>query len=152
MMNMFTLWIPVTVLCISGLLAAAENVTVSVDETLTLPCTYSVSYGIATICWGRGSCPFSKCINVLIWTDGITVTWRKSDRYHLLGNISQGDVSLIITGATAEDEGTYCCLVGIPGWFNDVKKEIRVKLREVPVILQRSCCPAVLLSGANYHC
>ncbi|XP_075066405.1 hepatitis A virus cellular receptor 1 homolog isoform X2 [Mixophyes fleayi] len=115
-----------------GLSAAAEHVTGSVDDNLTLPCSYSVSHGTTTMCWGRGSCPSSKCNNVIIWTDGSRVTWRKSDRYQLLGNISQGDVSLTITGVTKEDEGTYCCRVETPGLGNDLKNDINVKLQEVP--------------------
>ncbi|XP_018408940.1 PREDICTED: T-cell immunoglobulin and mucin domain-containing protein 4-like [Nanorana parkeri] len=61
-------------------------------------------------------------------TDGSKVTWRKSDTYQLLGNITQGDVSLTLTVVSEKDGGTYCCRVDIPGWFNDLKENIDVKI------------------------
>ncbi|XP_044133953.1 hepatitis A virus cellular receptor 1 homolog isoform X2 [Bufo gargarizans] len=97
---------------------------------VTLPCTYSISYGTTTMCWGRGQCPSSKCNNQIIWTDGKTVTWRKSDKYQLMGDIEKGNVTLTITGVTSEDAGSYCCRVEIPGIFNDQKSEINVKIKE----------------------
>ncbi|XP_075061515.1 hepatitis A virus cellular receptor 1 homolog [Mixophyes fleayi] len=129
-MTLLSLWMTVLLLSPSASMSA-DNVTGSVDETLTLPCSYSVSDGTTTMCWGRGICPSSKCNDEIIWTDGSTVNWRKSDRYQLLGNISQGDVSLTITGVTEEDEGTYCCRVEIPGLFNDKKKQIIVMLHDI---------------------
>ncbi|XP_063784928.1 hepatitis A virus cellular receptor 1 homolog [Pseudophryne corroboree] len=111
--------------------SSADDVLGSVDETLTLPCTYSVKYGTTAMCWGRGRCPYSDCNMVIIRTDGSSVTRRRSDRHQLLGNISQGDVSLTITEATKEDEGTYCCRVKIPGLGNDEKKEIRVEIEDI---------------------
>ncbi|XP_044133775.1 hepatitis A virus cellular receptor 1 homolog [Bufo gargarizans] len=108
------------------------EVTGSVNDTLTLPCTYIIHKSQHPFCWGRGGCSLTECNNNIIRTDGQKVTWRKSDRYQLLGNISQGDVSLTITGATNEDEGTYCCLVHIPGLFNDMKEEVNVKIQEGP--------------------
>ncbi|XP_073423841.1 hepatitis A virus cellular receptor 1 homolog isoform X2 [Dendrobates tinctorius] len=110
---------------------SGEVVTGSVKDTLTLPCTYTVHKYQHHICWGRGECPLSGCNNEIIRTDGQNVTMMKSDRYHLLGNISQGDVSLTITGVTKEDEGTYCCRVQIPGLFNDKKIDRKVMIREV---------------------
>ncbi|XP_073423855.1 hepatitis A virus cellular receptor 2 homolog isoform X2 [Dendrobates tinctorius] len=124
----------ICVLVILGILAtgpvapAALVVTVSLNGTTVLPCTYTGE--TTTMCWGRGRCPNSWCNNEIIRTDGRRVTGRKSDRYQLLGNISQGDVSLTITGATKEDEGTYCCRVEIPGLFNDKKIERTVKIRQ----------------------
>ncbi|XP_066446603.1 hepatitis A virus cellular receptor 1 homolog [Eleutherodactylus coqui] len=116
------------VLLATGLVAPAEPVTGPLNGRVTLPCTYSLAP--TSMCWGQGSCPYSKCNDAIIWTDGHKVTWRKSDRYELLGNISHGDVSLTITGATKEDEGTYCCRVEIPGLFNDKIKEVTVQIHE----------------------
>ncbi|XP_072256420.1 hepatitis A virus cellular receptor 2 homolog isoform X2 [Pyxicephalus adspersus] len=82
------------------------------------------------MCWGRGECILSGCNNVIIHTDGSRVTWRKSDRYQLLGNITQGNVSLTITNVTQEDGGKYCCRVNIPGLFNDRKEEINVQIKQ----------------------
>ncbi|XP_056373345.1 hepatitis A virus cellular receptor 1 homolog [Hyla sarda] len=131
-MKMCSAWVFCLVLSITGLVAPAEVVTGRLNGRVTLPCTYS---GPATsMCWGRGSCPLSKCNDKIIWTDENKVTWNKSDRYQLLGNIGQGDMSLTITGATKKDEGTYCCRVEVSGLFNDVKKEMTVKIQEEPPV------------------
>ncbi|KAM3926889.1 T-cell immunoglobulin and mucin domain-containing protein 4-like [Leptodactylus fuscus] len=97
---------------------------------VTIPCSYAIQSAGYSMCWGRGACPYSKCSDEIIRTDGEKVTWRKSDRYQLLGDIGQGDVSMTITGATKEDEGTYCCRVEFPGWFNDLKKNLEVKIEK----------------------
>ncbi|XP_069619494.1 hepatitis A virus cellular receptor 2 homolog isoform X1 [Ranitomeya imitator] len=107
---------------------AALVVAVSLNGTAVLPCTYSAE--TTTMCWGRDGCPNYWCNNEIIRTDGRIVTGRKSDRYKLLGNISQGNVSLTIIGVTKDDEGTYCCRVEIPGPFNDIKLERTVKIRQ----------------------
>ncbi|XP_075458297.1 CMRF35-like molecule 8 [Ascaphus truei] len=120
----------IVLLLFLALSASLEEVTGSVGDTLLLPCTYSAHEGTNSMCWGRGSCTYSKCNNVIIWTDGSTVTQRKSERYKLMGNVAQGDVSLTITGVQRADEGTYCCRVEIPGLFNDQKKEITVEITE----------------------
>lgn len=52
------------------------------------------------------------------------MTFRKSQRYNLWGYISYGDVSLTIENVKAEDAGTYCCRIEIPGLFNDIKKNM----------------------------
>ncbi|XP_075066398.1 hepatitis A virus cellular receptor 1 homolog isoform X3 [Mixophyes fleayi] len=102
-----------------------DTVMGSVNDTLTLPYTYSVHKYTHSVCWGRGRCTLSGCNDVILQTDGSRVTWRTSDRYQLLGNIPQGDVSLTITGVTEEDEGTYCCPSQgeIPVFHTDVKKQ-----------------------------
>ncbi|CAI9600963.1 unnamed protein product [Staurois parvus] len=64
----------------------------------------------------------------ILWTDGSTVTETTADiRYKLLGDITQGNVSLTIRNVSKTDEGTYCCRVEIPGWFNDQTHEKSVK-------------------------
>ncbi|XP_073505427.1 hepatitis A virus cellular receptor 1 homolog [Phyllobates terribilis] len=130
-MDVWTAWIICLALSITTSAAPSETVTGSVNDTLSLPCRYTVQgSNVYYMCWGQGHCSFSRCNNEIMWTDGYKVTWRKSDRYQLLGNINQGDVSLTITEATREDEGTYCCRVEIPGLFNDLKTEVGVKMQE----------------------
>ncbi|XP_075066397.1 hepatitis A virus cellular receptor 1 homolog isoform X2 [Mixophyes fleayi] len=116
----------------TALSVSDDTVMGSVNDTLTLPYTYSVHKYTHSVCWGRGRCTLSGCNDVILQTDGSRVTWRTSDRYQLLGNIPQGDVSLTITGVTEEDEGTYCCKVEIPGWFNDLMREVKVWIQERP--------------------
>ncbi|XP_069824265.1 polymeric immunoglobulin receptor-like [Dendropsophus ebraccatus] len=106
----------------------------SVDDTLTLPCKYSVEEGPREVCWGKGSCPIYGCKNELLTTDGTSVTWAESSRYKLLENITTGDVSLTISGLTKDQEGTYCCRVQIPGVFNDVKHEIKLEIKDVYLV------------------
>uniref|UniRef100_A0A8C5MMU1 Ig-like domain-containing protein n=1 Tax=Leptobrachium leishanense TaxID=445787 RepID=A0A8C5MMU1_9ANUR len=110
-------------------LDSAQNVMASVGDMATLFCTYSASEGTASMCWGRGICPISKCNDVIIWTDGIKVTTKPSEKYQLFGDIEKGNVSLTINRVTIGDEGTYCCRVEIPGIFNDIKKEITVEIQ-----------------------
>ncbi|XP_058577241.1 T-cell immunoglobulin and mucin domain-containing protein 4 isoform X4 [Neofelis nebulosa] len=84
------------------------------------------------MCWGKGPCPKSKCNNELLHTDGMTVLSRKSSKYELQGNIRQGNVSLTILNTNEGDNSVYCCRIEVPGWFNDVKKNIRLQLRRAP--------------------
>ncbi|XP_073505416.1 hepatitis A virus cellular receptor 1 homolog [Phyllobates terribilis] len=127
------------VVSISGLLGSfsvvsvlAKHVTVtgSINGTATLPCDYSTSKGTYTMCWGRGRCTMFSCKNRIIETDSRNVTWRISNRYQLLGNISQGKLSLTISGTTENDEGAYCCRVEIPGLFNDKKEHVSLKIKK----------------------
>ncbi|XP_040271549.1 hepatitis A virus cellular receptor 2 homolog [Bufo bufo] len=83
------------------------------------------------MCWGRGVCSLSSCNNEIIWTDGSKVTWRRSDKYQLNGDLEQGDVTLTIIGATMDDTGKYCCRVEVPGLFNDLKEQTDVKREHV---------------------
>ena len=101
-----------------------------IGQPVQLPCFYQVARqkDISDMCWGRGPCPNSKCNNKILHTTGNRVTFRKSQRYSLRGYISYGDVSLTIAKVKAEDAGTYCCRVEIPGWFNDIKKNMRLEV------------------------
>lgn len=81
------------------------------------------------MCWGKGQCPNSKCNDELLYTDGTRVVSRKLPKYQLLGNIRRGDVSLTIFNTNEGDSGVYCCRIEVPGWFNDVKRNIRLELR-----------------------
>ncbi|NWI97293.1 HAVR1 protein, partial [Pitta sordida] len=99
-----------------------------VGQNITVPCFYQVqgSQDITSMCWGRDSCPSSKCYRPIIWTDGWRVTEQHSSRYLLLGNLRKGDVSLTILNAEEADSGTYCCRVEIHGWFNDQRTNHKV--------------------------
>ncbi|XP_035746189.1 hepatitis A virus cellular receptor 2 isoform X2 [Egretta garzetta] len=90
-------------------------------QNITVPCFYSVKsrQDITSMCWGRDSCPSSKCYRPIIWTDGWKVTEQYNSRYTLKGNLLIGDVSLTIVNAEVADSGIYCCRVEIAGWFND---------------------------------
>ncbi|KAM9265866.1 hepatitis A virus cellular receptor 2 isoform 1-T1 [Cariama cristata] len=92
-----------------------------VGQNVTVPCFYNVktTQDITSMCWGRGSCPVSKCYQAIIWTDGWKVTEQYNSRYILKGNLLMGDVSLTIVNAKEADSGIYCCRVEISGWFND---------------------------------
>ncbi|NWQ60976.1 HAVR1 protein, partial [Neopipo cinnamomea] len=106
-------------------------------QPVRLPCDYRVTRrtGVSDVCWGRGSCPNSKCKNTILETHGSTVRSRKSWRYDLQGSISTGDVSLTIAMVEAGDAGLYCCRVEIPGLFNDIKKNIRLEVARAPPVM-----------------
>ncbi|NXJ04281.1 TIMD4 protein, partial [Odontophorus gujanensis] len=108
-----------------------------IGQPVTLPCSYRVERAkdISDMCWGRGPCPKSKCSNKFLHTTGSRVTFRASQRYSLQGYISYGDVSLTIQEVKAEDAGTYCCRVEIPGWFNDIKQNIQLVVFRAPRVM-----------------
>ncbi|XP_050168080.1 T-cell immunoglobulin and mucin domain-containing protein 4-like isoform X1 [Myiozetetes cayanensis] len=106
-------------------------------QSVRLPCGYRVTprTGVSDVCWGRGSCPNSKCKNTILETRGSRVRFRKSPRYDLQGSISTGDVSLTIGMVEAGDAGLYCCRVEIPGLFNDIKNNIRLVVARAPPVM-----------------
>ncbi|NXH67446.1 TIMD4 protein, partial [Hydrobates tethys] len=108
-----------------------------IGQPVLLPCVYQVARhtDISDMCWGRGPCPNSKCNNKILHTTRNRVTFRQSQRYSLRGYISYGDVSLTIGKVKAEDEGTYCCRVEIPGWFNDIKQNMRLEVVRAPPVM-----------------
>ncbi|NWX45440.1 TIMD4 protein, partial [Steatornis caripensis] len=108
-----------------------------IGQPVQLPCFYQVARrkDISDMCWGRGACPNSKCNNKILHTTGNRVTFRKSQRYSLRGYISYGDVSLTIGKVKEEDAGTYCCRVEIPGWFNDIKQNMRLEVVRAPPVM-----------------
>lgn len=89
------------------------------------------------MCWGKGMCPNSRCNEELLYTDGTKVLSSKSTKYELKGPIWRGDVSLTIFNTNEDDETLYCCRIEVPGWFNDVKKNIRLKLTQAPTTTRR---------------
>uniref|UniRef100_A0A8C2R407 Ig-like domain-containing protein n=1 Tax=Capra hircus TaxID=9925 RepID=A0A8C2R407_CAPHI len=102
-------------------------------QPVTLPCTYpSWSPHSNSMCWGKGQCPNSKCNDELLYTDGTRVVSSKSPKYQLRGSIQRGDVSLTIINTNENDQSVYCCRIEVPGWFNDVKRNIRLDLRRAP--------------------
>ncbi|KAG8543046.1 hypothetical protein GDO81_025532 [Engystomops pustulosus] len=129
-MDMGSGWIICLVLSTTALAAPRETVEGFVNDMLKIPCNYNVQNGTYFMCWRRGGCGLMACYDPILTTDYDKVTWRKSDRYQLLGDISQGDVSLTISGATKKDEGTYCCRVEITGPFNDQIKDFEVVIQE----------------------
>ncbi|NWH52670.1 TIMD4 protein, partial [Fregata magnificens] len=108
-----------------------------IGQPVLLPCFYQVARqkDVSDMCWGRGPCPNSKCNNKILHTTGNRVTFRKSQRYSLRGYISYGDVSLTIGKVKAEDAGTYCCRIEIPGWFNDIKQNMRLEVVRAPPVM-----------------
>uniref|UniRef100_A0A8B9SS59 Ig-like domain-containing protein n=1 Tax=Anas platyrhynchos TaxID=8839 RepID=A0A8B9SS59_ANAPL len=107
-----------------------------IGQPVRLPCFYQVARAkdISDMCWGRGPCPNSKCNNKILHTTRDRVTFRKSQRYNLQGYISYGDVSLTIWEVMVEDAGTYCCRIEIPGWFNDIKQNIKLVVARAPSV------------------
>ncbi|KAM6299748.1 hepatitis A virus cellular receptor 2-like [Aegotheles albertisi] len=114
-----------------------------VGQNITVPCFYSVKKtdDITSMCWGRGSCPNSKCSQTIIWTDGWKVTEQYNRRYMLKGNLPSGDVSLTIVNAEEADSGIYCCRVEIPGWFNDLTNNHEVVIEKAPGSTSKSSFP-----------
>ncbi|XP_039105394.1 T-cell immunoglobulin and mucin domain-containing protein 4 [Hyaena hyaena] len=114
-------------------LTTPETVRGYLGQSVTLPCKYSSwSESSNSMCWGKGQCPKSKCNNELLHTDGMRVLSRKSSKYELQGNIREGNVSLTILNTNEGDNSVYCCRIEVPGWFNDMKKNIRLQLRRAP--------------------
>ncbi|NXW12317.1 HAVR1 protein, partial [Circaetus pectoralis] len=106
-----------------------------VGQNITVPCFYTVKRieDITSMCWGRDSCPVSKCYRTIIWTDGWKVTERYNSRYMLKGNLPRGDVSLTIVNAEEADSGIYCCRVEIAGWFNDQTSNHKVVIEKARI-------------------
>nr|XP_036881061.1 T-cell immunoglobulin and mucin domain-containing protein 4 [Manis javanica] len=109
--------------------AASETVTAFLGQSVTLPCRYSSWSQSNSMCWGKGQCPNSKCNEEIVHTDGLRVLSRRSAKYELQGDIQRGDVSLTIFNTDEGDSSVYCCRIEVPGWFNDVKKNIHLQLR-----------------------
>ncbi|XP_045686203.1 T-cell immunoglobulin and mucin domain-containing protein 4-like isoform X2 [Phyllostomus hastatus] len=119
--------------------AAAETVvTAFLGQPATLPCYHqSWSANSNSMCWGKGPCPNSKCTDELLYTDGARVLSRKSTKYDIQGYIRGGDISLTIFNTKESDSAVYCCRIEVPGWFNDIKKNIRLQVRKAPMTTRR---------------
>uniref|UniRef100_A0A3B5AE08 Ig-like domain-containing protein n=1 Tax=Stegastes partitus TaxID=144197 RepID=A0A3B5AE08_9TELE len=104
---------------------SAEITIATVGTDVTLTCNYDAQYyGKLPVCWGRGAIPNRGCAGEVIKTDGESVISRLSERYLLVGNLGDGDVSLTIRQVEESDSGMYGCRVEIPGWFNDHKHQL----------------------------
>lgn len=103
-----------------------------IGHNITLPCGYDTkANGVQSFCWGQGQLPVSKCSNTILSSYGTAaVDFRQSSRYQLLGRVTDGDISLTILNAQQSDAGVYGCRVEIPGWFNDLKDNIRLVMEE----------------------
>ncbi|XP_072562392.1 hepatitis A virus cellular receptor 2 homolog [Paramormyrops kingsleyae] len=112
---------------------SAETITGFVGYNVTLPCSYDAEYyGGIYVCWGRGEIPLTGgCGNEIIEAKEFKVTWRKSHRYQLIGDLNQGDVSLTIISAEMGDSGIYGCRVEIPGLFNDLKNQVTLTIQNI---------------------
>lgn len=108
---------------------------VEVGQNAYLPCAYTPtsSENLVPVCWGRGSCPLSKCLSLVLSTNGRDVEYQKASRYQLKGNIHRGDVSLTIQNVTSADSGTYCCRIEFPGLLNDQKLDLKLDVKEARV-------------------
>ncbi|XP_055969083.1 T-cell immunoglobulin and mucin domain-containing protein 4 [Sorex fumeus] len=112
----------------------ATVVTGYLGQAVKLPCQHpSWSPLSNSMCWGKGACPKSKCKNELVHTDGTRMLSRTSSRYSLQGPISRGNVSLTISNTRVSDSSVYCCRIEVPGWFNDIKRNIRLQLKKAQV-------------------
>ncbi|KAB1281196.1 Hepatitis A virus cellular receptor 1-like protein, partial [Camelus dromedarius] len=119
--------IPGLILLLTNGVMSYVKVVGMVGQPVVLPCTYTGK--AATMCWGRGPCPWSRCTAEMIWTNGYSVTYQQSPRYSLKGNIRSGNVSLTIDNPTVQDSGLYCCRIERKGWFNDRKLTISLEIK-----------------------
>lgn len=79
----------------------------------------------------KGNIPNNGCGTQIIYahSDG-TVVERENMRYQLNGALKWGKASLTILQARKSDSGKYGCRVHVPGWFNDIKLEVNLEIRE----------------------
>ncbi|XP_058577290.1 hepatitis A virus cellular receptor 1 isoform X4 [Neofelis nebulosa] len=117
------------ILLLTDAVVSHKQVNGVVGLSATLSCAYSTAKGVTTMCWGRGVCPVSQCSDVIIWTNGSHVTFRKHPRYKLKGNLLEGNVSLTIENVAKTDSGLYCCRVEHSGWFNDMKLTLSLDIK-----------------------
>ncbi|CAO2642666.1 Hepatitis A virus cellular receptor 2 homolog [Lemmus lemmus] len=101
---------------------------VSKNSYLPCDCTLPAHGTSVPVCWDKGPCPCSWCVNWVLDTDERNMTYQKSRRYQLKGNFLKGDVSLTIEKVTLADHGIYCCRVQFPGLGNDKKKKLDLEL------------------------
>lgn len=128
-LNFIMINICISLIVFSGCVSGNPIIT-TVGTDVTLRCNYDARYyGRLAVCWGRGSIPNRGCANEVMKSDGTSVTSRLSERYLLLGNLGEGDVSLTIRQVEESDSGVYGCRVDIPGWFNDQKEEMTLTVK-----------------------
>ncbi|XP_016084144.1 hepatitis A virus cellular receptor 2 homolog isoform X2 [Ornithorhynchus anatinus] len=133
--------------------SVSKKIVYSVGDNAILPCSYLVqnSDDLTSVCWGRGECSLTGCGDTIVTTDGKKMTFSRSDRYNLKGNLFRGHVSLTITGVTKADSGMYCCRVEIAGWFNDEKNNLELEIwpaRPRPVLTTAKSTTSILRTNA----
>uniref|UniRef100_A0A4W5LCK7 Ig-like domain-containing protein n=1 Tax=Hucho hucho TaxID=62062 RepID=A0A4W5LCK7_9TELE len=113
-----------------------ETVVGVAGRTVSLTCRYdTATLGLTEVCWGTGSQPsLFGCENTVIATNGVEVTYRRSNRHRLPGKLRSGDVSLIIYNVGEGDSGFYHCRVALSGLFNDLTHTVHLIVRQAPVI------------------
>lgn len=79
----------------------------------------------------KGDIPNNGCGTQILYaySDG-TVVERENVRYQLNRALKSGDASLTILQSRKSDSGKYGCRVHVPGWFNDIKIEVNLQIRE----------------------
>ncbi|XP_021502063.1 hepatitis A virus cellular receptor 1 homolog [Meriones unguiculatus] len=102
-----------------------------VGHPVTLPCTYPVSNGMSSMCWGRGECTSDTCGQTLIRTDGHKIYYWTNNRYQLKSQLLQGNASLTIESVSESDSGVYCCRVEVKG--QDGVQSLNISLQVQPV-------------------
>uniref|UniRef100_A0A4W5LCG1 Ig-like domain-containing protein n=1 Tax=Hucho hucho TaxID=62062 RepID=A0A4W5LCG1_9TELE len=113
-----------------------ETVVGVAGRTVSLTCRYdTATLGLTEVCWGTGSQPsLFGCENTVIATNGVEVTYRRSNRHRLPGKLRSGDVSLIIYNVGEGDSGFYHCRVALSGLFNDLTHTVHLIVRQAPVV------------------
>ncbi|XP_013992223.1 hepatitis A virus cellular receptor 1 isoform X2 [Salmo salar] len=113
-----------------------ETVVGVAGRTVSLTCRYDLAtLGLTEVCWGRGAQPsLFGCENTVIATNGVEVTYRRSNRHRLPGKLRSGDVSLTIYNVGEGDSGFYHCRVALSGLFNDLTQTVHLIVRQAPVV------------------
>ncbi|XP_072256418.1 polymeric immunoglobulin receptor-like [Pyxicephalus adspersus] len=125
-MGLCMLWLSIVLLGFPAIISA-HRVTATVGENIVIPCTFPSSKNPSNLCWGRGSCSALNCNSPIIKVEASKITWRKSERYQMEGNLGEGDASLQVPDVTLDDSGTYCCRVKTLEY--DLQREIRVEIQ-----------------------
>ncbi|XP_004689594.1 PREDICTED: hepatitis A virus cellular receptor 2 [Condylura cristata] len=118
------------------LLFTTSNLEITVEEgkDAFLPCFYSPKEeSNVPVCWGRKSCPWLKCQDLVLSTDGTKVTYQISSRHQLEMDFQSGNVSLTIKNVTWADRGPYCCRIQYTGLMNDKKVSLNLVIKPAKV-------------------
>lgn len=113
--------------------ASTVSVVGIVGHNVTLPCSYdALAYGPLSFCWGKDWVPTSKCSNTILSSEDGTTQNMWGPRFQLRGAVEDGDVSLTVMKVRWSDAGLFGCRVEIPGWFNDLKVNVKLSIEEEP--------------------
>uniref|UniRef100_A0A3P9JMK3 T cell immunoglobulin and mucin domain containing 4 n=1 Tax=Oryzias latipes TaxID=8090 RepID=A0A3P9JMK3_ORYLA len=115
-----------------GQLSPVSSFKVTEGGVASLSCQYSVKrFGLSRVCWGR-SCGTFWCNNILVQTDENGIVSKVDERYHLTGDILDGQMDLDILSVRRTDSGPYCCRVDVDGLFNDKKVIMNLRVVKAP--------------------